>query len=85
MIVFGYKYPGWNEKEQASWKVQSAVEINPTFSILWTVIWDLCQISSLGPPGPLSLTLFTMLSDQGPDLYDHITGLPDGWLPFGFS
>ena len=55
MIVFGYKYPGWNEKECAAWRVQSTVEINSGFNTLWTEIEDLCQVSTLGPPEPLSL------------------------------
>lgn len=62
MIVFGYKYPGWKEIEQATWKVQSAVDIKSGFNTLWAVISDLCQVFSLAPPVPLSLTLFTPLS-----------------------
>ena len=38
MIVFGYKYPGWNEKMWANWKVQSTVKINSGFNTLWIVI-----------------------------------------------
>lgn len=80
MIVFGYKYPGWNEKEQTCWKVQSTVEINPGFNILWVSFRIRARylLSALQIFSPL-------LSDQGPDLYDHIGGLPDGWLLFGFG